>query len=122
MALIESKNPRKGEIWYVRFPNQPLDPHQPRTAVIVSRDSRNLRASDVIVVPTSSQISHSDVYVTIPAKEGGIPLESVAKCDQATTVDKSLLVKGPLGERINQSLMWKIHYGIRRALGETGVP
>ncbi len=122
LAIVTSKNPKKGEVWYVRFPNQPFDPHQPRTAIIVSRDARNLYASDVMVVPTSSNIQPSDTYVVIPAKEGGIPHRSVAKCDQIATVDKTLLVRGPLGDRINPSLMWEIHHGIRIALGETRVP
>lgn len=121
---MSAKNfPRKGEIFYVRIPNQPTDPHQPRIAIVVSRDSRNANASDVIVVPAFSHVSaFADTYVSVPAKEGGMPHDSVAKCDQVTTVDKSLLAGGPLGERINQSLMWKIHYAIRRALGETRVP
>ena len=38
---MEKKFPKKGEIWWVKLPNQPFDPHQPRTAIIVSRDSRN---------------------------------------------------------------------------------
>lgn len=112
--------PRKGEVWYIKIPNQPFDPHQPRTAIIVSRDSRNEHADDVIAVPTSSSATgHRDVHVNIPAKEGGLPKQSVAKCDQITTIHKSLLAKGPLGDRINQSTMWQIHHAIRRALGET---
>ncbi len=115
--------PKKGEVWYVNIPNQPLDPHQPRTAIIISRDSRNANAADVMVVPTFSETgAYSDTYVIIPAGEGGLPHESVAKCDQVTTIHKSLLAKGPLGGRINQALMWKIHYAARRAMGETRVP
>ena len=115
--------PKKGEIWYIKIPNQPFDPHQPRTAIIISRDSRNANATDVMVVPTfSDSTTYSDTHVLIPAKEGGIPHKSVAKCDQTTTIHKSLLAKGPLGERVSQALMWKIHYAVRRALGETRVP
>lgn len=120
MAL-SAKQPEKGEIWYVNFPNQPSDPHQPRTAIIVSDDARNLYASDVMVVPTTSKTFLLDSYVLIPEKEGGLPHRSVAKCDQVTTVDKALLVSGPLGGKINQVLMWEIHHGIRIALGETRV-
>lgn len=76
-----------------------------------------------MAVPTSSSTTiYSDTTVVIPAKEGGLPKESIAKCDQLTTVHKSLLTKGPLGDRINQALMWKIHYAIRRSLGETRPP
>lgn len=122
MAIVASKFPKKGEVWYVHFPNQPFDPHQPRTAVVVSSDARNVRASDVMVVPTFSQTQYSDTYVVIPGKEGGIPHTSVAKCDLVTTVHKSLLANGPLGEPINELLMLKLHHGIRIALGETRVP
>lgn len=117
MALSAQK-PEKGEVWYVKFPNQPSDPHQPRPAIIVSDDARNLYASDVMVVPTTSKTFLLDAHVLIPAKEGGLPHTSVAKCDQITTVDKTLLVNGPLGGKINQKLMSDIHRGIKIALGE----
>lgn len=121
--MSSTRYPRKGEVWYVNIPNQPHDPHQPGTAIIVSRDSRNAAAADVMLVPIFSQANaYSDCYVDIPANSGGMPHQSVAKCDQVTTVHKSLLTKGPLGERINQALMWKIHYAVRKALGETRLP
>jgi len=112
--------PKKGEIWYVHTPNQPFDPHQPRPAIIVSRDGRNMNAPDLMVVPAFSNISAMlDVHVEIPKGEGGMPDESIAKCDQVTTIHRSLLAEGPLGERINQAIMWKIHRAVRRAMGET---
>jgi mRNA interferase MazF len=111
--------PKKGEIWWVSLPGPPRDPHQPRTAIIVSRDSRNSVAQDVLVVPTFSKPANlNDTYVEIAAGEGGLPKDSVAKCDQVTTLDKEFLQKGPLGDRINQALMWQIHRSVRRALGE----
>lgn len=116
---MSAKNPEKGEVWYVKFPYQPSDPHQPRPAIIVSVDARNLYASDVMVVPTTSKTLLLDAHVLIPATEGGLPHTSVAKCDQVTTVDKTLLVNGPLGGKVNPMLMWKIHRGIKIALGET---
>ncbi|MBX9878873.1 MAG: type II toxin-antitoxin system PemK/MazF family toxin [Candidatus Obscuribacterales bacterium] len=121
MAVSEV-SPEKGEIWYVKFPNQPSDPHQPRPAIVVSADARNLYASDVMVVPITSKTFLLDTYVRVPAKEGGLPHHSVAKCDQVTTVDKILLVNGPLGGKISQLSMRRIHRGIRIALGETRVP
>lgn len=115
--------PQKGEVWYVHIPNQPGDPHQPRPAVVVSRDVRNKHSTDVMVVPVFTEsTTYNDTYVTIPQNEGGMPHKSVAKCDQATTIDKSFLQDGPLGKRVSQALMWQIHYAIRRALGETRVP
>ena len=121
MEKIASQSfPKKGEIWWVKLPNQPVDPHQPRTAIIVSRDSRNAYAEDYMVVPTFSKITANiNTHIIIPAGQGGLPHESIAKCDQLTTLHKSLLVKGPLGSRINEALMWRIHHAVRRAMGET---
>lgn len=114
--------PLKGEIWLVKIPNQPDDPHQPRPAIVVSRDVRNKVAGDLMVVPVFGEASgYNDSYVVIPAKEGGLAKESVAKCDQLSTISKTLLSKGPLGNRINPDLMRQMHHAIRRALGETRV-
>jgi len=115
--------PRKGEVWWVKLPNQPNDPHQPRTAIIVSRDSRNAHAEDYMVVPTFSTLTAGiNTHVIISKGQGGLPHDSVAKCDLITTLHKSLFTKGPLGSPINEALMWRIHYAVRRALGETQVP
>jgi mRNA-degrading endonuclease toxin of MazEF toxin-antitoxin module len=119
----QPKFPLKGEIWYVKIPNQPEDPHQPRPAIIISRDVRNQFAKDVMIVPVFGKPSrYNDSYVTIPEKQGGLKKNSTAKCDQATTISKQLLATGPLGGRIDLTLMRQIHYAIRRALGETRVP
>lgn len=76
-----------------------------------------------MLVPVFTNVSkYSDTYVVIPKSEGGMPHESVAKCDQLTTVHKSFLHNGPLGGRLSASLMWQIHYAVRRAIGETRVP
>lgn len=116
--------PLQGEIWFVNIPNQPNDHHQPRTAIIVSPNGRNKRANDVIVVPTTSSQSfrpHPEVHVHIPASEGALPRDSYAKCDQVTTIDKSLLARGPLGAPIHIKYRSRILDGIRTALGDTRV-
>lgn len=106
----------------VRIPNQPDDPHQPRPAIVVSRDVRNQVAGDIMVVPVFGEPSaFNDSYVVIPKNEGGVTKQSTAKCDQVTTINKKLLGRGPLGGRIAPELMRQIHYAIRRALGETRV-
>lgn len=73
----------------------------------------------MLVVPTfSNPASRNDSYVKIAAGEGGLPKNSVAKCDQITTLDKDFLDKGPLGNRISLPLMWQIHRCVRKAMGE----
>jgi mRNA interferase MazF len=116
--------PQNGEVWYVGLPNQPHDRHQPRTAIIVSTDGRNKACNDVIVVPTTSSESlqrHPLLHVSIPKGEGGLPKNSIARCDQVTTLDKEFLVKGPLGSPINLKYRWQIIEAVRVALGDTRV-
>lgn len=116
--------PKHGEVWTVNIPNQPNDPHQPRTAIVVSTSGRNEYHNDVVVVPTTSAKTfrpHPEVHVHIPAGEGGLAKNSYARCDQVTTIDKSLLANGPLGASIHISYRWKIIEGVRRALGDTTV-
>ena len=122
---MSNPEPLNGEIWWVRIPNQPNDPHQPRTAIIVSTDGRNKFANDVIVVPTTSSTNfkpHPELHIHVPSGEGGLLKDSYARCDQVTTIDKSLLdLQGPLGNRIHLKYRWAIVDGVRVALGDTRV-
>jgi mRNA interferase MazF len=115
--------PKNGEVWYVNLPNQPDDPHQPRTAIVVSANGRNSGASDVMVVPTTSKsfAPNPDLHVNIPAGEGGLPKDSIARCEQLTTLNKRFLVEGPLGGSIHLKYRWKIIEAVRRALGDTTI-
>jgi len=115
--------PQNGEIWWIDIPNQPNDPHQPRTAVIVSTNSRNRACNDVIAVPTSSSIvhPHAELHVFLPKGEGGLSVDSYAKCEQITTIDKQLLVRGPLGHPIHLKYRWQIIKAMRIAVGDTRV-
>lgn len=117
--------PQNGEIWWVKLPNQPADPHQPRPAIIVSTNGRNKGCNDVVVVPLTSSGSfkpHPLVHIHIPKGEGGAQRDSYARCDQITTLDKSLLdPKGPLGSPIAVSYRWQIIEGVRRSIGDTRV-
>lgn len=116
--------PKLGEVWYVKNLNQPDDPHQPRTAVIVSTNGRNEAATDVIVVPTTSSTKfepHPYLHVQLPSGQGGLSKNSIARCDKVTTLDKRLLVNGPLGDVIHINYRSQIIHAIRRALGDTAV-
>jgi mRNA-degrading endonuclease toxin of MazEF toxin-antitoxin module len=120
--MSQAKSPKRGEIWWVDLPNQPRDPHQPRTAIIVSPNKRNELACDVIVVPTFSNIRPHTTHVTIPAGVGGMPHESVAKCEQISTLDKQLLADGPLGPPISKALMQSIVRAVRCAIDDPPLP
>jgi mRNA interferase MazF len=110
--------PRRGEIWLVLLPNQPDDIHTPRPAIVVSIDARNRLASDVIVVPMSTNLRPLSTHVLLVAGTGGLRRDSMALCEQVATLNKRLLVDGPLGERIPEAVLRQVVLGIGRAIGE----
>lgn len=108
--------PRRGEIYLVRLPGQPKDT-KPRPALIVSLDIRNRLANDVVVVPISTTLRTSPTHVELPKGEGGLDQTSMAKCEQITTLDKSLLIRGPFSETISPIKMTEVEKGIQRTVG-----
>ncbi len=101
--------PRRGEVYRVR-----LDKDRP--ALVISADALNRHALDVCVVPmtTVSRPAFS-LRVYIRPGEGGLRRESWAKCDQVTTLEKSLLRYPPLG-RLSDETLKNIEQGIKLAL------
>lgn len=69
-----------------------------RPAVIISTDALNRFSLDVCVVPIST-VEHKQFSLRpkIASGEGGLAKDSWAKCDQVTTLEKSLAVYPPLG-------------------------
>ena len=69
-----------------------------RPAVIISTDALNRFSLDVCVVPIST-VEHKQFSLRpkIARGEGGLLKDSWAKCDQVTTLEKSLAVYPPLG-------------------------
>jgi len=117
--MSNTNYPNRGEIWYVDLPNEPADPHQPRTAIIISRDGRNEKSSSVIVVPTTGTITGYDTRILLQKGEGGLLKISEAMCDRVSTLDKRFLSKrGPLGNPLTKMLLNKIIIGVRRAIGD----
>ena len=89
--------PKRGQIWWVKFPQYPSDPHQPRPAIVVSSDGRNEHSNKVQVVPLSSKQNGHPMNYEMPRGHSGLPYDGVAKCGDLTAVDKVMLVKGPVG-------------------------
>ena len=111
--------PIRGEIWSVRLPGQPDDPHQPRPALIVSADVRNRLADDVIVVPIFSRGAAGPTHVDLGRGAGGIKKDSVLFCEEVTTVDRDFLRTGPWGSPVGTEVLDRVIRAVRRALGET---
>jgi len=101
--------PRRGEVYLVR-----LDKDRP--ALVISADALNRHALDVCVVPiTSAKRPSFSLRVPVNSPEGGLSRPSRAKCDQVTTLEKSLLIYPPLG-RLMDATLTRIEHGIKLAL------
>ena len=109
-------HPRRGQIYLVTLPGHPADP-KARPALVVSMDVRNRLANDVIVVPLTTTLRPAPTHVKLPAGEGGLRENSMAKCEQVTTLDKSFLIRGPLAGAVSAALMRDVEKAIQRAIG-----
>lgn len=101
--------PRRGEICLVR-----LDKERP--ALVISSDALNRYALDICVVPiTSVEHRRFSVRVALPRGEGGLDRASWTKCDQVTTLPKSLIRYPPVG-RLSDATLARIESAIKVAL------
>ncbi len=108
--------PERGEIYLVNLPTKPKDIKN-RPALVVSLDIRNKLANDIIVVPLSTNLRPAHTHVLLQEGEGGLSKASIAKCEQLTTIDKSLLVRGPFEGKISDEKMKQIEKAIIVAIG-----
>ena len=108
--------PKKGDIYLVNLPLKPKDIKN-RPALVVSLDIRNKLADDIIVVPLSTNLRPSPTHVLLQKEEGGLSKTSMVKCEQVTTIDKALLIRGPFAGRISDIKMKEIEEAIMIAIG-----
>jgi mRNA-degrading endonuclease toxin of MazEF toxin-antitoxin module len=108
--------PKRGEIYLVNLPSKPKDIKN-RPALVVSLDIRNKLANDLIVVPLSTTLRPAPTHVLLQEGEGGLSKASMAKCEQVTTIDKSLLIRGPFAGKISNEKMKEIEKAIKIAIG-----
>jgi mRNA interferase MazF len=107
--------PRRGEIWLVDFPDDPKS----RPALIVSPNVRNELATSVLAVPITTNLRPSPTHVGLPAKQGGLTHDSMARCENVSYLHKSRLSRGPLAGTISAALMREIERCLLRSLGIT---
>lgn len=107
--------PRRGEIWLVDFPDDPKS----RPALIVSLNVRNEFSNSVLAVPVTTNPRPSPTHVALPAQQGGLTLDSMARCENVSYPHKSRLSHGPLGGTISPALMREIERCLLRSMGIT---
>ena len=108
--------PKRGEIYLVNLPSKPRDTKN-RPAIVISLDIRNELANDIIVVPLSTNLRSSPTHVLLQEGEGGLSKASMAKCEQITTIDKFLLIRGPFAGRISNEKIKEIEKAVMIAIG-----
>ena len=107
--------PGRGHIYWVKVPGEPDAKRRP--ALVVSVDARNRLANDVMVVPASTTLRPSVTHVRLREGQGGVPRESVLKCEQLTTLPKDRLFDGALGGPLSASAMAAVEKAILRSIG-----
>ena len=107
--------PRRAHLYWVRIPGETKSKRRP--ALVVSPDSRNRLAHDVIVVPVSSVLREAPTHVRLRRREGGLARPSVAKCEQITTLPRERLGPQPLGGPFSAHRMADIEKAILRSIG-----
>lgn len=86
---------RRGEIYWVDFhPARGSEQMGRRPALVVQNDIGNRLSSLTILVALTTRIPQTipPYQALIPAGTSGLPRDSIAKCDQVLTVDKSRLL------------------------------
>jgi len=108
--LATLRYPRRGDIHLVE-----LD--KPRPALILSVDQLNRHALDVCIVPiTTKEHARFSMRVLIRAGEGGLNHDSWAKCDQVTTLEKSL-IRYPAMGALSSAMLQDIEEQVKVSLG-----
>ncbi|HWB54211.1 MAG TPA: type II toxin-antitoxin system PemK/MazF family toxin [Tepidisphaeraceae bacterium] len=105
--------PHRGEIWSVEFPDDPKS----RPALIISPDARNEFANSVLAIPITSNLRPLATHLLLPAGQGGLSQNSMARCENVSYVHKSRLHRGPYSGTISPALMREIERCVLRTLG-----
>ena len=110
MPAASAWYPKRSEVYLVQ-----LD--KPRPAVVLSVDAINKFALDVCVVAITS-VEHKKFSVRVPIRkgEGNLRFDCWAKCDQVTTLEKSLLKQPPIGA-LSAATLRRIEEQVRVCLG-----
>ena len=101
---------RRGHLYWAQMEKR-------RPVLVVSVDARNDRADDVIVVPCSTTLREAPTHVRLKRGEGGLPRDSVLKCEQVTTLKKHDIDSVPLGMPVRPARMAEVERAVLRAIG-----
>jgi mRNA interferase MazF len=112
-------NPKRGEIWFVKFPSDPPEKN-PRPVVIVSVDARNQhpRAETVLAVPLSTTLRESPTHIRLQPGETGLGEPSEIQAENISTIRKQILQPSRTAlRRLSESALREIVRSVVRAMG-----
>jgi mRNA-degrading endonuclease toxin of MazEF toxin-antitoxin module len=110
-----SPHPLRGSIYWVAIPGEPGAKRRP--ALVVSVNARNRLANDILVIPASTTLKPAPTHVRLRKGTGGLRADSVLKCEQITTLPKTLLSESALGGPLSARLLEDVERGVLRAIG-----
>jgi mRNA-degrading endonuclease toxin of MazEF toxin-antitoxin module len=85
---------------------------------VISADVRNALRDHVIVVPLFSSGRLGPTRVALPAGTGDLDHDSVAFCDEITTLHHRFMGERPLGSRVSGRILADVVRAVRRAVGD----
>jgi mRNA-degrading endonuclease toxin of MazEF toxin-antitoxin module len=100
---------RRGSVRWVHIDKR-------RPGIVMSPETRNLYANDVIVVPCSSAHASVRWHVELKKGEAGLSVASIAKCEAVTTLPKDLVEDEELGV-VSPARLQEIEKALISALG-----
>jgi mRNA-degrading endonuclease toxin of MazEF toxin-antitoxin module len=103
---------RRAHIYWVRMPSE----RKRRPAVVLSADRRNQLADTVVVAPMSTVPRRGRWNVGLRKGEGGLPHDSVIKCEEITTLLKDKLEPTSLGGPLSSERLAEIRTALLCAL------
>jgi len=104
----------RGEIWLVNLdPTLGREQAGTRPALVISENLFNQSYADlVIVIPITSQNKNIRSHVPVAKGEGGLTLESYAKCEDVRSISKQRLKKrlGKVSEQTVEKIEEKLRF------------
>lgn len=101
---------QRGEIWWADLPEpRRSEPGYRRPVLVIQADSFNIsriQTTIVAVITSNTQVADAPGNVFLPAREGGLPRDSVVNVSQLLTLDRSYLTEhaGTLPPRLQRSV------------------
>lgn len=118
MSPPVAPQPRRGQIWYARFPGDPAGKNL-RPALIVSLDSRNThpRATTVLAVPLSTTLTDSPLHIRLQPGETGLHEISELQPENISVITKDSLEPDPRTRFLGDGILRTVAANVVRSMG-----